>query len=137
MQQYTDISQIDALPASDLKTHLQARHRALYEDGMGPVFVIVQPTDRIDGPDYAFISESQGLVADLWDEHEPGHPDFSRPYEWAAYLPALRLYEVLLLINGEDGYLIFIPESVVDAHPDLKWVLTSDQQGGLSDPQPL
>jgi hypothetical protein len=44
---------------------------------------------------------------------------------------------MLLLLNGEDGYLILIPEAVVEAHPDLKWILTDESQGGLSDPQPL
>ena len=56
MQLFTSLSQIDALPASDLKTHLQARHRALYEDDMGPVFVVVEQDDDIAGPDYAFVS---------------------------------------------------------------------------------
>ena len=137
MQLFTSLPQINALPASDLKTHLQARHRALYEDGLGPVFVIVQSNDQISGPDYAFISESQGLVADLWGEHEPGHPQFCRVLEWAAYLPAIHLYESLVLINGEDGYWLLIPETIVEANPDLKWILTDESQGGLSEPQPL
>jgi hypothetical protein len=47
------------------------------------------------------------------------------------------LYETLLLINNEDGYWIIIPEAVVEAHPDLHRVLTSEEQGGLSPPQPL
>jgi hypothetical protein len=50
----------------------------------------------------------------------------------------LKLFEVLLLTaSGEDGYLILIPEAVVDSNPDLKWILTAESQGGLSDPQPL
>jgi len=124
---------MDALPASDLKAHLQARHRALYEDDLGPVFVSVEKTDRIDGPDYAFVSEDNGLLGD----GDVSSPKYYRPYEWVSHLPSLHLYEALLLINGEDGYWILIPEDVVEAHPDLKWVLTDESQGGLSDPQPL
>jgi hypothetical protein len=78
-----------------------------------------------------------GLLSDLFEEHEPGHTEFSRPYEWVSHLPELRLYEALLLVNGEDGYWILIPEEIVEAHPDLKWVLTDESQGGLSDPQPF
>jgi len=62
MQLLTGLSQMDALPASDLKTHLQARHRALYEDDMGPVLVIVEKTDRVDGPDFSFIG-NRGLLS--------------------------------------------------------------------------
>jgi hypothetical protein len=127
--------QLDAMPASDLKSHLQARYRTLYEDNFGPVFGIVEDDD-ITGLDYAFIG-NQGLLSDLFEEHEPGHPEFARPYEWVSYIPELELYEALLLINNEDGYWIIIPESIVETHPDLKWVLTDDSQGGLSAPQPL
>jgi hypothetical protein len=50
----------------------------------------------------------------------------------------LKLLEAFLLTaSGEYGYLILIPEAVVEAHPDLKWILTAESQGGLSDPQPL
>jgi hypothetical protein len=85
MQLFTSLSQINALPASDLQVYLQARHRTLYEDNMGPIFVVVEDED-ITGPDYAFIGP-RGLLSDLFDEHEPGHPEFARPYEWASYLP--------------------------------------------------
>ena len=132
MQLFTSLSQIDALPASDLKDHLQARHRTLYEDGMGPVFVVVENED-IAGQDYAFISEDNGLLGD----GEVSSPQYYRPYQNVSYLSELHLYEALYLINGEDAYWILIPESIVEAHPDLKWVLTDEHQGGLSDPQPL
>ena len=138
MQLITHRSHLDALPASELKTHTQKRFDQLSEDtDVPPNIVIVEATDDITGPDYAFIG-SRGLLSDLFEEHEPRHPEFTRPYEWASHLPDLRLYEALLLINGgEDGYWILIPEVVVEAHPDLKWVLTDESQGGLSDPQPL
>jgi hypothetical protein len=98
--------------------------------------ILVESGDHITGPDYAFVGPD-GLLSDLFEEREPGHPEFARPYEWVSYLPELHLYEALLLINNEDGYLILIPEAVVEAHPELEWVLTDESQGGLSKPQPL
>jgi len=52
-------------------------------------------------------------------------------------LPSLQLYEVLLLVNGEDGYWLFIPETLVDSQQALRWVLISEEAGGLADPRPL
>jgi hypothetical protein len=43
----------------------------------------------------------------------------------------------MYLINGEDGYWIMIPEEIVEANPELKWILTDISQGGLSLPQPF
>ena len=63
MQLFTSLSQIDALPVSNLKVHLQARHRVLYEDHMGSVFVIVEKNDDIIGPAYAFAGP-RGLLSD-------------------------------------------------------------------------
>ena len=137
MQSITHQKNIDRLKTCPLKSHIQARFNQLSEDtDVPPNLILVEQIDDVTGPDYAFIGP-QGLLSDLWDEHEPGHPDFCRPYEWAAYLPSLQLYELLLLVNGEDGFLIFIPEAIVDSHPDLRWVLTSEEVGGLSPPQPL
>ena len=133
----THRSHLDALPASDLKTHIQARFNQLSEDtDVPPNLVLIDEGGSITGPGYAFVGP-RGLLSDLFEEHEPGHPEFARPYEWASHLPGLRLYEALLLINGEDGYWIIIPESIVESHPDLKWVLTAESQGGLSEPLPL
>ena len=39
--------------------------------------------------------------------------------------------------HSEDGHWILIPEDIVERQPDLKWVLTAEELGGLSDPQPL
>ena len=137
MQLITHHTQLDALPESLLKAHITARYDQLSEDtDVPPNLVLVEESDDITGPDYAFVGP-RGLLSDLFDEHEPGHPEFARPYEWASHLPDLQIYEILLLINNEDGYWIMIPESIVEAHPDLKWVLTDDSQGGLSAPQPL
>jgi hypothetical protein len=137
MQLITHQSHLDAFPSSDLKTHIQARFDQLSEDtDVPPNIVLVEDADDVTGPDYAFVGPN-GLLSDLFEEHAPGHPEFSRPYEWVSHLPSLHLYEALLLVNNEDGYWIMIPEAVVEAHPDLKWVLTSEEQGGLSSPQLL
>jgi len=136
MQLITHQSHLDALPVSDLKTHIQKRFDSLaFESDVPPNLILVESGDDITGPDYAFVGNN-GLLSDLWDEHEPGHPEFVRPYEWVSFL-APQPYEVLVLIHSEDGFLIIIPETVVETNPDLKWVLTSEEQGGLSDPQPL
>ena len=137
MQLITHRSHLDRLPASDLKTHIQVRFDQLSEDtDVPPNIVLVEATDDITGPDCAFVGP-EGLLSDLFEETGPGESGFVRPYEWVSHLPDLRLYEALLLVNNEDGYWIVIPDAIVDAHPDLKWVLTSEEQGGLSDPQPF
>jgi len=134
----THQTHIDQILQSPLKTHIQLRFIQLSEDtDVPPNIVLVEEGDIINGPDFAFINADHGLLGDLWDEHEPGHPDFCRPYEWVSYLPSLQLYELLLLVNGEDGFLFFLPGAIVDSHPDLRWVLTSEEAGGLSPPQPL
>ena len=137
MKLLTHRNHIDALPESELKTHIQNRFEQLSEDtDIPPNITLVEEGDDITGPDYAFVG-NRGLLSDLFETHEPGHPEFARPFEWVSYLPELQLYEVLLLINNEDGYWIMIPEAIVDSHPDLHWMLTADDQGGLSPPQPL
>jgi hypothetical protein len=73
-------------------------------------------------------------LSDLWENNDPGHPEFCRPYEWVRYLPNLAIYEMLLLLNREDGYLILIPEAVLEAHPELKWVLTDESREGCPIP---
>ncbi len=136
MQLFTSLPQINSLPASDLKEHLEHRYRTLYEDDLGPVFIVVDSVKEITGNNFSFIG-SNGLISGLWDQHTPRHPEFVRPYEWVCYLPELHLYDALYLVNGEDGYWILIPEDIVEAHRVLKWVLTAPELGGLSDPQPL
>ncbi len=128
---------INQLPDSPLKTHIQRRYDSLaFETDIPPNIILVEPNDDITGADYAFIG-NLGLVSDLTEEYWPRESGFVRPYEWVSYHPELQLYECLLLLNGEDGYWILIPEAMVEAHPDLKWVLTDDGQGGLSEPQPF
>jgi hypothetical protein len=137
MQLITHRSHLDELPESPLKTHITTRFDQLSEDtDVPPNIVLVEEGDDITGPDYAFVG-TRGLLSDLFDEHEPGHPEFARPYEWASHIPELQLYEVLLLVNDEDGYWIIIPETIVESHPDLRGILTPEEPGGLSEPQPL
>ena len=137
MQLITHQHHLAELPASPLKAHITARFDQLSEDtDVSPNIVLVENHDDITGPDYAFVGP-RGLLSDLFEEHEPGHPEFARPYEWASYIPELHLYEVLLLVNNEDGYWIIIPDAVVETNSDLKWVLASEDAGGLSPPQPL
>ena len=137
MRLITHSSHLDAIPASELKTHITARFDQLSEDtDVPPNIVLVESTDYITGPAYAFVGPD-GLLSDLFEEQAPGHPEFARPYEWVSHLPELNIYEVLLLIHGEDGVFIYVPDSIVEANPDLHWVLTSEEQGGLSPPQPL
>ena len=137
MQLITHQKHIDRLKSCPLKAHITARFNQLSEDtDVPPNLIFVEPDDDITGPDYAFVGDN-GLLSDLFEEFSPGESGFVRPYEGVSYLPSLRLYEVLLLINNEDGYWIMIPETVVVRHPGLHWVLTSKELGGLSDPQPL
>ncbi len=69
MQLFTSLSQIETLEPSNLREYLDQCYRTLYEDGMGPVFVIVEKTDRVDGPDYAFMG-NRGLLSDLYEERD-------------------------------------------------------------------
>jgi len=129
---------LDALPASSLKDHIIARHHQLVEtdDDIPPIFIIVEEDDDITGPYYAFIG-NRGLLSDLMETHEPRRPEFFRPYEFVSLIQELAVFELLNLVNGEDAFWIYISKSIADANADLKWVLTDESQGGLSNPQPL
>lgn len=124
----------DAIPDA-LINFIIKRFQSLAEEaeGVPPIIILVKPDDDITGPDYTFIG-NLGLLSDLFEESAPGEAGFVRPYEWVSYWPDLKLYELLFLQHSEDGYWILIPEQIVEAHPDLEWVLTA---GGLSEPQPL
>ncbi len=133
----THQSHIDQLPPSPLRSHIAARYQSLVEteEDNPVIFIIVEEEDNITDSDYAFVSEDNGLLGD----GDISSPQYYRPYENVSYLPlpGLNIYESLLLVNGEDGYWILIPEDIVEAHPDLKYVLTAPELGGLSNPQPI
>ena len=131
------ISASNALPESSLKAHVQKRYRQLtFETDILPNIILVEEGDNITGPGYAFVG-NRGLLSDLYEENGPGEHNFSRPFENVSFLEHVKLFEALLLISNEDGYWTMIPETVVEAHPDLHYILTSEEQGGLSPPQPL
>ena len=137
MQLITHQIHINKLPESPLKTHIQSRYDSLtFETDMPPNIIVVEKTDDIFSPQYAFIG-NRGLLSDLYEKHEPREDGFTRPYEWVFHHAELKLYELMLLQHSEDGYFILIPDDVAEAHPDLKWVLTAEELGGLSEPQPL
>jgi hypothetical protein len=120
---------IDQLPPSPLRNHLTDKYNDLVEtvDDPPPIFIIIEPKDNLAGPDFAFVSDN-GLLGD---------GDTLGLYEAVTHLPDLNMYELLFLVNGEDGYWIYVSDTIVDANPDLTWVMTSDEQGGLPEPQPL
>jgi hypothetical protein len=137
MNLITHRSHIPNVPDDALAEFIIKRFGQLsFETDVPPTIILVNPEDDITGPDYAFVG-NRGLLSDLFEEHKPGHPEFARPYEWVSFIPKIETYEILLLTHGEDGVLIFVPENVVNAQPELRWVLTDESQGGLSDPQPL
>ena len=134
MQLITHPNHIQRLPDSPLRKHIRNRFRQLSEEtDIPPIIILVEPNDDFTGQDYAFIGP-RGLLTDLWESREPGHPEFVSPYEWVSHLPDLKLYELLFLVCGEDGYWILIPEDTVDSNPTLKRALTTQD---LSAPQPF
>mgnify|MGYP006883063157 CR=1 FL=1 len=137
MHRITHRNHINALPGSTLKTFITKRYNQQAEGtDIPPIILLVSPGDIVTGPDFAFLG-NRGLLSDAYEEHTPGQSGFIRPYEWVSHWTDLGIYEALFLQNYDDGYWILIPEDIVEAHPDLKWVLTDPSQGGLSDPQPL
>ena len=124
------------IPDELLKFIIKRFESIAQDTDVPPIIILVKPDDNITGPDYAFIG-NQGLLSDLYEEFEPQQEGFIRPFEWVSYHEDLRLYELLFLVGGEDGFWIVITEEIVEMHPDLKWVLTDDSLGGLSPSQPL
>ena len=67
MQLITHRSHLDALSESPLKSHIQARFDPLSEDtDVPPNIVLVEATDDIIGPDYAFVGP-KGLLSDMFE----------------------------------------------------------------------
>jgi hypothetical protein len=117
MQVITNLDQLNALPPSPLRNHLTDKYNDLVEteDDLPPIFIIVEPKDNLSGPDFAFVSDN-GLLGDEGD---------SNPYESIAPLPELGVLELLCLLNGEDGYWIYITTSTVKGNPALARLLNS------------
>jgi hypothetical protein len=133
MQLITHRSHLDALPASDLKTHITARFDQLSQDtDIPPAIFLLEKHDDPTGPEFSFLG-SAGMCSDLFEAHQPGESEFASVFEWVSYLPDLKVYEMLYL-EADLGYLLIVPEEAVEAHPDLKTVIESQ---GLSEPQPL
>jgi hypothetical protein len=118
MRLITHESHLDALPQSPLKNHLIARYDDLVEteDDLTPIFIIVEVDDDITGPDYAFVSDN-GL---LGDDETLG------TYETVTHLPDLNMHLLLFLANGEDGFWIYVSDTIAEANPDLSSILTAD-----------
>ena len=89
MRLITHRSHLDALPESPLKTHITARFDQLSEDtDVPPNLILVETDDDVTGPNYAFVGP-RGLLSDLFEEHQPGHPEFVRPYEHISRISSL------------------------------------------------
>jgi len=139
MQLITHQSHLDKLPQDQLTEFIIKRFEQIVEESDGevlPTIILVKPDDDITGPDYFFVG-CDGLLSDLSEKHKPREIGFVRPYEQISRHEEIGLFELLLLQHSEIGYWILIPEAIVEKHPELKWVLTADELGGLSPPQPL
>ena len=137
MQLITHQHHLDALPESLIKDHIQKRFDQLSEDtDVPPSIVLSEVTDDVTGPDYSFVGPN-GLLSDLFEAFAPKEDGYVRPYEWVCYFAELRLYEILYLEAADLGYLILVPDGIVDANPELKWIFTAPELDGLSEPQPL
>jgi hypothetical protein len=116
MKIITTRDQINALTPSPLHNHLIAQYDDLVEteDDLPPIFIIVESSDNINGPDYAFVSDN-GLLGD----------DGLNPYESITHLPDIDAHELLLLLNGEDAYWIYVPDAAVESNPALARLLNT------------
>ena len=133
MQLITHRSHLDALPASDLKTHITARFDQLSEDtDVPPNIFLLHRNDNPKSSELIFLG-SEGMCSDMFETHQPGDSEFTSVFEWISCLPNLKVYEMLYL-ESDFGYLLIVPDELVEAHLDLKAVIDSH---GLSDPQPL
>lgn len=120
---------IDQLPTSPLRNHLTDKYNDLFEteDDLPVIFIIVEPKDNLAGPDYAFVSDN-GLLGD---------GGTLGTFEAVTHLPDLNMHQLLFLANGEDGYWIYVSDTIAEVNPGLSWILTANDQGGLSEPHPL
>ncbi|WP_373054447.1 hypothetical protein [Thioalkalivibrio sp.] len=96
---------------------------------------VVEDGDDVAGPDYAFVGP-RGLLSDLWDERKVGDRQFTRPFEWVCHHADRGVIEALLLLSDDEGAIILVPDDLLFKYPDLQWVLTSPEAGGLVEPAP-
>jgi hypothetical protein len=133
MQLITHQSHLDALPTSDLKTHIQKRCNQLSQDSdVPPTIIILTPDTNFKSPALHFLGES-GVYSDMLGEHHPRERGFQSVFDWISYQPSVPVYEMLFL-ESDLGYTFIFEPSVVDAHPQLKALIDSQP---LSPPQPL
>jgi hypothetical protein len=116
MKIITHLNQLNALPRTPLRDHLVTKFDDLVEteDDIPPIFIIVKPSDDLTGPDYAFVSLSNGLLG-----------DDDRPYESITHLPDINAHELLLLLNSEDAYWIYVPDAASFGNPALDRLLNT------------
>ena len=110
-------NKLDKTSDSRLQDHLLRQFDDLVETDEDPlpIFIIVESSDDITGPDYAFVSDN-GLLGD---------DDNPAPYESITHLRTLNVFRLLLLLNGEDGYWIYVPDVVAFENPALASLLDS------------
>jgi hypothetical protein len=115
MQIISDQKQLNALPPTPLHDHLADKYDDLVEteDDIPPIFIIVEEGDDITGPNYAFVTDN-GLLG-----------DDDLPYESITHLPDIDAHELLLLLNGENAYWIYVPDAAVESNPALARLLNT------------
>lgn len=127
MKRISDKRHIDETIPEEIAAFAIARFDEIVEESDGevlPIIIYVRESDDIRGSDYAWVGKN-GLVSDAYDEHQPGEKGFVSPYEFVIFHKDINLWELLLLRNVDDGYIILVPNSVVEQNNDLSLVLES------------
>jgi len=125
MNLITTEQSIRELCPPELISYITQRYQSLEQDtDIPPTIILVKPEDDTKSPDFQFIGPN-GLLSDIFDEHQPGEIGFQHSFEWVHLDENLKIYEALHLAYGEFGTYLIIPEAVTLAHPDLLLALTS------------
>ena len=133
MQLIAHQSQLDHLPPSAIGRHVAARFHQLSEDtDQPPTIILVEPSDDLSGPSYSFLGD-HGIYTSIYGTSVLSDETNISIFDWISFLPELGLYQ-LMYIEGDLGYWLFCPAGIVEAVPDLKLMISSQE---LSDPQPL
>ena len=121
----THPSHLKVLPSSKFKQHLHSLiHQHSKETDVPAIIFTLRSDDNPNSPDFQFVG-SNGLLSDLFDEHQPSEEGYQNCFEWIFYHENLKCYEALHLEHGEFAAHIFIQESATSAHPDLLLALHS------------